>query len=446
MLLGFAAILGPWATQGQAAHPPVTVRLAHLGQFDLVNSGRLTLRLGARRTVRVRVSASLRSREGRRVLASPRALLLRKGQGRMLELRLRLAARGALSGCVPRRVVVTVESRKGRSRLRRRASAPLALQPPACGRFFGAHSVWNSPLPAGAPLDPQSSSITSELLREVARSYSSPPYPTINTTAYSTPIYTVTQAQPRTRVKLDQPPGYAPHLESRFASVPMPPNAQPAPGSDAHMVVWQPSTDTLWEFWQMRRTADGWHALWGGRLDDVSSGPGHFSAPVANLGATATSLPLVGGLITAAELRSGRIDHALAIAVPNARRGAYARPAQRSDGASSASNSVPEGARFRLDPALDIDGLGLPPATRAMARAAQRYGVIVRDQSAVVAFYGEDPAPLGTNPYPALFGGAAPWDLLRGFPWSHLQLLQMDLVQSPARDPGSIICGILRCS
>ena len=30
--------------------------------------------------------------------------------------------------------------------------------------------------------------------------------------------------------------------------------------------MYQPSTDTLWEFWLMRRAADGWHARWGGKL------------------------------------------------------------------------------------------------------------------------------------------------------------------------------------
>ena len=437
-------VAGDGGSRGaQAARPPVSVRLGDLGQYELARTGRLTLNVRARRTVRLRLSSSLRSGNGRRVLASPRTLRLRRGHGRTLHLQLRPTARRAVASCVKRRVVVTMVSARGRARTRHSVSGPVSLDPPACTRFFGPRSVWNTPLPAAAALDPQSDAITSGLLREVARSYEAPPHPTINTTSYSTPIYTVGRDQPRVRVKLDQPAGYAPHLESRFASVPVPPGARPAQGSDGHMVVWQPGTDTLWEFWRMRQSTDGWHARWGGRLDDVSTGPGHFAAPVANLGATATSLPLVGGLMTTAELASGRIDHALAMAVPNPRRGVFALPAQRDDGVSTDPSSVPEGARFRLDPSLDVDALGLAPPIRAMARAAQRYGIIVRDRSSVVAFYGEDSSSLGMNPYPGLFGGTAPWDLLRSFPWGHLQLLRMNLVQSPGG--GSVLCGLVQC-
>lgn len=84
-------------------------------------------------------------------------------------------------------------------------------------------------------------------------------------------------------------------------------------------MVWQPSTDTLWEFWQLRRDRDGWQASWGGRMDRVSSASGAYAPPHANWGATASSLALAGGVITPGELRRGRIDHALAIAIPRTR-------------------------------------------------------------------------------------------------------------------------------
>jgi len=61
-----------------------------------------------------------------------------------------------------------------------------------------------------------------------------------------------------------------------------------------------------------------------------------------------------------------------------------------------------------------------------IAEAAQRYGIVVRDRAAAVVLYAEDPAPLGANPYPALFDGSAR-DVLRRFPWDRLQLLRMDL-------------------
>jgi hypothetical protein len=96
---------------------------------------------------------------------------------------------------------------------------------------------------------------------------------------------------------------------------------------------------------------------------------------------------------------------------------------------------VPEGARFRLDPALDIGALGLAPPVAALARAAQRYGILVRDQSGAVVFFAQNPSSLPGDPYPAIFGGRSPTDLLRSFPWSHLQLVEMHLSQAAGPNP-----------
>jgi hypothetical protein len=224
---------------------------------------------------------------------------------------------------------------------------------------------------------------------------------------------------------------HAPDLAAALASVPLPSHAAPSAGSDSELVVWQPSTDTLWEFWGLSREGDGWHARWGGRLDQVSSGPGHFDEPHADWGATATSLPLVGGLMTPRELRTGRIDHALAIAAPEIRANQYALPAQRTDGSEFDAVAVPEGARFRLDPSLDVDSLGLPAPIAAMARAAQRYGIVVRDRATTVTFYAQNRNTMASDPYPEIFGSRTPAQLLERFPWDRLQLTRMDLRRMP---------------
>jgi hypothetical protein len=117
--------------------------------------------------------------------------------------------------------------------------------------------------------------------------------------------------------------------------------------------------------------------------------------------------------------------------IPWARPKVYAWPAQRTDGASDDPNAIPEGARFRLDPRLDISSLHLPPLTRMIAEAAQRYGIIVRDQTGqAVGFFAENTAQFGTNPYDGpggLFGGTPSNILMRSFPWQHLQVLRMNL-------------------
>ena len=160
-------------------------------------------------------------------------------------------------------------------------------------------------------------------------------------------------------------------------------------------------------------------------MSDVSYNPGYFPAL---FGATGTGLPLLGGLIRASELRSGRIDHALALAIPKAKAGQFVWPAQRSDGWGTGPDAIPEGTRLRIDPRLDLSTLGLPPIGLAIARAAQRYGMVIRDQAGAVTFYAEDPVTLKTNPYWALHAGKYPNDILASFPWSHLQV-----VLAPAR-------------
>ena len=170
-------------------------------------------------------------------------------------------------------------------------------------------------------------------------------------------------------------------------------------------------------------------------MQEVSTNPGYFTAnswPGAKpyWGASASSLPLLGGLIRVEEAKAGRIDHALALALPRVRQGVFASPAQRTDGTIPSDEAIPEGARFRLDPALDIDSLDLPPLAQAIARAAQRYGIVLRDRSGVVAFVGEDPVALGAeapDPWREVYGGQTPSTLLAKFPWDRLQLLRMEL-------------------
>jgi hypothetical protein len=215
----------------------------------------------------------------------------------------------------------------------------------------------------------------------------------------------------------------------------LPADAQPAAGTDKHLVVWQPSTDRLWEFWHLEQAPDGWQAAWGGAIEKESSDPGAYGPEAwpgakTSWGASASSLSIAGGLITLEDLERGQINHALAMALPDVRAGVYASPARRSDGGDTEPLSLPEGAHMRLDPNLDLGSLHLPRLTLMMAEAAQRYGIVVRDQAANVTFYAQDPIPTGTEPYRGTHGyfeGQSPQQLLTFFPWSHLQLLRMEL-------------------
>jgi hypothetical protein len=299
-------------------------------------------------------------------------------------------------------------------------------------RFFAANSFWNKRLPSSAPVDPTSTALVSHLLGEVRQEQRIGDGPNINTTAFSVPIYTVTRSQPHVRVYLDTP---NPALARAFSAVPLPPKVHPANGTDGVAVIWQPSTDKMWEFWQLHAEANGWHARWGGAMAHVQHSDGLYTAkswPGAQSfwGVSASSLPQVGGLMLLSDLAHLRIDHALALAIPDPRAGVYSLPAARTDGQSKDPASLPEGARLRLDPTLNLKALHLPAVTLAMARAAQRYGIIVRDTSPVITFYAQDPTPPGLEPYfgaDGIFRGLNPRQLTAKFPWSHLKVLKLRL-------------------
>lgn len=307
--------------------------------------------------------------------------------------------------------------------------------------LFSPSSFWNRPLEADAPLDPSSEEMVADLVEEVAREQEEGIGPWIQTTSYSTPIYRVPADQPTVRVALDDPDlEFRQSLQAAFEEVPIPPDAAPAPGSDGHMTVWQPSKDRLWEFYRARREADGWHASWGGAIRDVSKSPGYYrsdSWPGAshNWGATASSLPVAGGVMGIEELEAGVIDHALAVNLPFPRAEEYSWPAQRTDG-TGPPDAIPEGGRLRLDPELDLDGLDLHPVARAMAEAVQEHGMVVRDRTMhAIGFAAEDPAPTGGNPYRnasgGLFEGQIPTEFLADFPWEHLEVLELSLCDRP---------------
>jgi hypothetical protein len=320
--------------------------------------------------------------------------------------------------------------------------AMLVASPAACARnrpmLFAPSSVWNAPLAASASLDPTSSRRMTAFRAEVSSEISLGIGPWIDETSYSTPVYTVGPRQPRVRVALDTGSWGASLQTVLNRGVPIPANARPARGTDGHLTIWQPSTDTLWEFWKAVKGPDGWHASWGGAMRRVSRSPGYYTddswvglprSQGWNWGSTATSLPVVAGTVRIDELRRGRIDHALALDIPNACAGMFSWPAQRTDGTDASKNCVPEGAHLRLDPDLDLSTLKLPPITRILARAAQRYGMIVRDRTNhAVGFYAEDPTPTGSDPYAGpngFYGGLRPWQFLPQFPWGQLQLLKM---------------------
>ncbi len=300
--------------------------------------------------------------------------------------------------------------------------------------FFSPSSFWNEPLAADAPLDPNSAGMVSNLLTYVNAELGAKSGPWINVNHDGVAIVTVPANQPTVRVQLvNHSPDAA--LTSAWSAVPLPASAQPSSG-DGDLAVWQPSTDRMWEFFVLSYQSGEWQAEWGGAMQNVSSNLGVYG-PIAWPGAktywgvTATSFPIVGGVITYDDLAAGQINHALALSIPDTRAGWYVSPAERDDGVSTSADSIPEGARLRLDPSLNLARMDLPPMSRMIAQAAQRYGIVIRDTSPIIAFVGQDPTGNSSAQalYQQAYAGEWPFQLMAYFPWSHLQVLKMSLHQ-----------------
>ena len=251
---------------------------------------------------------------------------------------------------------------------------PRATPTSPLGRPYSPSSPWNTPVGAGPVLHPQSA----DLVRSLGKELTSDP------TQYTMPVYEVTHATPRVPVQVlgrfsDVDPDGRSVVAHRSVqvAVPLPEQATASPGSDAHVVVVDLSTGEEWGLWQARRSGTGWTATNGYHYSVRSSG-----VPPTGFGSRGAGLPYLAGLVRPWELAAGRIDHAVAFAFPHPSC-AFTPPATKSDGRANAT-ALPEGARLQLDPQLgeqEFDRWGLDRTARLIARALQRYGMIVVDVS-----------------------------------------------------------------
>ena len=296
--------------------------------------------------------------------------------------------------------------------------------------IFSPNSFWYAPIPLNAPLHPDSAAFVADFLRQKKSYYGTV---NINTKAYASPVYVVGEEVTPTRVTewdCQKKKFTDKDLAQQWEAVPIPAYAIPAEGNDAEMTIYQPATDTIWEFWLARKVDGNWQACWGGRLKNASKSDGVFPQ---RYGTTATSLPFLGGQITAEELQRGEIRHVIGISLVDAEHfSVVSWPAHRSDGYNPTREPyrIPEGQRFRLDPRVDVDALKMHPIGKIIAKAAQKYGFIVWDKAGAISIRAQNPKSytvLGQNdPYPSLFAGTPSYAILNGFPWDYLQFMPKD--------------------
>ena len=132
------------------------------------------------------------------------------------------------------------------------AISPVPSLPYPPRPVFAPDSFWYRPIPVNAPLNPNTAIYVAEFQRQYHSYYNTVG---INIGAYSAPIYAVGPAAKTVAVAQWNCQNYLdPDLPQQWGAVPIPAYARPAYGTDAEMTVYQPSSDTMWEFWQARQS------------------------------------------------------------------------------------------------------------------------------------------------------------------------------------------------
>jgi hypothetical protein len=282
-------------------------------------------------------------------------------------------------------------------------------------------SVFNDQV-QGWSVDPGSAAVVTNVVDQYKYAYGAV---AVNT---DRPVYWVPANQPLVPIGLDS--GCAsPFTASTGADVPIPANAVVGNDSDEILTIYQPSTNSEWEFWQTQHKNGSWSACAGGKLS-MSTSNGVFTWPY---GETATGISNLATEVTEADVASGSINHAIAIQVlgswcdydNSGVRGAKA-PANRSDCGYSTAGWPEEGMWFRFAPGTAMPS-GLTAFGQMVFKAGLKYGFVVVDEGGSVgieadqstAWSGEGHS--GTDPITASFDGQQEYQVVASLPWSQLQ-------------------------
>lgn len=258
---------------------------------------------------------------------------------------------------------------------------------PADFLAFHAASPWNTPIGDAPRIDPASAAMMRRLQSEAGRLKA-------DHKKWSIPLFVVDAAKaPRVTGLFTKTsnPLIDPNGTGKVSGLPIPKGAWPDPERDGHMLIIDPTLMVSWDLSRAMRLRDGsWRAS---RIDIWDLKGMGVRRPFKgrtwwSYGARGSGFPLIAGLIRPEEITAGEIRHALVFSSPITRKSVVPNgplelcpPASRSDGTQYGPDTIPMGARLQLDPALDLDRLGLSPEIKVIARALQRYGMYNSDST-----------------------------------------------------------------
>jgi hypothetical protein len=252
---------------------------------------------------------------------------------------------------------------------------------------FSADDAWNQDI-SDAPADAQWTDRLAQLVGDIRIH---PDYGNSGDEHYGIPINVVPETQTRVDVEFD---GYPEESDPGPYPIPDPSAAKIEGGTpeacdgDCHLLVVQSGACELFEGYGCSFDG-GWRCSNGASFDLTRSSYGQ--RPDGWTSADAAGLAITPGLIRYDEVQAGEIRHAIRFTV-ECTRDAYVAPASHravpGDCDPDADESPPMGLRVRLR--ADYDVASLPAGAQVVARAMQRYGMIVADNGSNFYFQGED--------------------------------------------------------
>lgn len=292
------------------------------------------------------------------------------------------------------------------------AAAPAPSPTSTVARPFASSSPFNVKIKTSPVVDAKSAAMVAQAARTgMAHA---------NLFEFGIPIYSATGSTPKYAVDCTGPASWgACPLEAK--TLPIPSGAAPNQGSDGVMAVVDTATNTVSEYWQAAKSPSGtWTTSWGAINSMSGSGWGGSS--------TGAGASRIGGVVRVAEIQAGVIDHALVMQSDNVCKGVYRAPALKTDGDSTRSDCIPEGARLQLDPSINVEAIsGITAGEKAVAKALQAYGAYVIDRAGTSLAVSFELAPDATWSTPGSVYKAAgfDWDYygMPKVPWNKLRVL-----------------------
>src|SRR5204863_3273539 len=141
---------------------------------------------------------------------------------------------------------------------------------------------------------------------------------------------------------------------------------------ERHVLVVDPVNRMLYEFYQGRKTGDGWQAACEATFDLKSN----KLRPDGWTSSDAAGLPIFPAVVRYDECERGLVEHAMRFTVRRSRK-AYVYPATHFASRLTDEILPRMGERFRLR--QDFDESGFSPHVRAILRGLKKYGMFVAD-------------------------------------------------------------------